>query len=112
MSIVKGSSIKSQNKLTGKIRPGELVAEYTIKSVSFISFAVIILIFVFVFREALPVFYSDNKPKKEIITQSETYGDVVPDNNSKEIQKQNQNLSSSETGGSEGKATWKNIISN
>jgi phosphate transport system permease protein len=52
------------------------LAEYLIKAVSFISFAVIVLIFVFVFREAIPLFYQSEKPAVAAQDlQQETYGD-------------------------------------
>jgi phosphate transport system permease protein len=41
--------------LRKRFRPGEIAAEYSIKAVAFLSFAIIILIFVFVFREAAPL---------------------------------------------------------
>ncbi|GAB4150612.1 MAG: phosphate ABC transporter permease subunit PstC [Ignavibacteriales bacterium] len=59
-----------------KFRFGEFVAEKLIKSVAFISFAVIVLIFVFVFREAIPIFFQ--KEKSVTSTEKieyETYGD-------------------------------------
>jgi len=40
------------NSLKPKFRLGEFLAEKIIKAVAFLSFAVIILIFVFVFKEA------------------------------------------------------------
>ncbi len=54
----------------------EFIAENTIKGVSFISFAFIILIFVFVFREAMPIFFPKEKVEaiEEEMTQ-ETYGE-------------------------------------
>lgn len=59
-----------------KFRFSEILAESIIKSVSFVSFAVIVLIFIFVFREALPIFSSKDKSvssKEEI--QYESYGE-------------------------------------
>ena len=62
--------------LQKRFRPVEFLAEYVIKAVSFVSFAVIILIFVFVFRESAPLFFSPDKPAaatEEAV--QETYGD-------------------------------------
>jgi phosphate transport system permease protein len=105
-----------KQKLTGKIRPGELIAEYSIKAVSFISFAVIILIFVFVFRETLPIFFGKEggaATKKEVVTQSETYGEEEPSKTEvkSEIQKRNDLTMSMESSGDEGKVSVSNITS-
>jgi phosphate transport system permease protein len=64
------------NPLQKKMRPGEIIAEAMIKSIAFFSFAIIILIFVFVFRETLPLFanHQTTSPKTEVL-KSETYGD-------------------------------------
>lgn len=62
--------------LRKRLRPGEFMAEYTIRSVAFISFAVIILIFVFVFRETLPIFSKqENSGMKQEELVQETYGE-------------------------------------
>ncbi len=77
------SLLSSKKKLIKINHLSEFLAEYTIKSVAFISFAVIILIFVFVFREALPIF----SPEEKTVSSSqdlkqETYGeDPEPSNN-------------------------------
>jgi len=72
----KGNSEPVHPLLSKKFRLSEFLSEYIIKSVSFTSFAVIILIFVFVFREALPIFYKAEKPKAvQTQEQMETYGD-------------------------------------
>jgi phosphate transport system permease protein len=94
-----------------KFRLSEYIAEYSIKSVSFISLAVVVLIFVFVFREALPIFFPQ---EKTIISndelQMETYGEdettsdtqtTIPENNTS-----NEEL---ETSGSEGEASINNL---
>ncbi|MBI1938624.1 MAG: phosphate ABC transporter permease subunit PstC [Ignavibacteriales bacterium] len=68
------------NSLKRKFRLSEFLAEYTIKSVSFISLAVIVLIFVFVFREAAPIFFpKEKKINTEEFLQSETYGEEPSD---------------------------------
>lgn len=77
LSLLLRKKNEEKDSLLGrKFRLGEFLAEYIIKSVSFISFTVIILIFVFVFREALPVL-SDNKESslKEPELVQETYGE-------------------------------------
>jgi len=70
------SKIKKENSLDRKFRLSEFISEKLIKGISFISFAVIILIFLFVFREASPILFpKDVKEKKVEVEQSETYGD-------------------------------------
>ena len=53
----------------------DLLAEKLIKMIAFVSFAVILLIFIFVFREALPIFISSDRVTSGEVLQSETYGD-------------------------------------
>jgi len=61
-----------------KFRLSEFLAEKIIKSVAFISFVVIILIFVFVFREAVPIFFAKEKAAEQTETiQYETYGEEI-----------------------------------
>jgi phosphate transport system permease protein len=68
--------IKKEKSLDRKFRLSEFLAEYVIKAVSFTSFATIILIFLFVFRETLPIFLPKDKNEKKVeVGQSETYGD-------------------------------------
>ena len=61
--------------LKKKFRFSDWFAEKVIKGVAFLSIAVVILIFVFVFREALPIFRMDQEKtvSSEILVQ-ETYG--------------------------------------
>ena len=53
----------SKDSLKKKFRVSEFLAEKLITSVAFLSIAIIILIFIFVFRETLPIFKSQ-KPKQ------------------------------------------------
>lgn len=70
------NKINDRNSLSKKFRLSEFLAEYIIKSVAFISFAVIVLIFVFVFRETIPILFPQDKTIDESeFLQSETYGD-------------------------------------
>ena len=65
-----------------KFRWSEYLAEKIIKGVAFLSITIIILIFVFVFRESLPIF-SSSKPAEHTEATSnttdvqETYGEVT-----------------------------------
>jgi phosphate transport system permease protein len=98
---------RSTNKysLRSKFRLSEFFIESGIKSVAFISFAVVILIFVFVFKEAIPIFYQDKAENSTEILQSETYGEdstiaAVVDTVSV----------SSESSGSAGEVTASNLL--
>lgn len=78
-STVQGPNNGQSTKLWWKesLRLGEFLVEKAITAVSFLSFTFITLIFVFVFREALPIF-SSQAPKKAVETkqaQQDTYGD-------------------------------------
>lgn len=66
----------NRNSLKKRFRLSEFLAEYIIKIVSFTSFAGIILIFLFVFREASPIFFPEEKKESAgEFLQSETYGE-------------------------------------
>jgi phosphate transport system permease protein len=69
-----------------KIRLGDFIAEKAIKGVAFFSIAIIILIFIFVFRESVPVFSTQNVVSKvEVVQeQQETYGRVAEEDNTLE----------------------------
>ncbi len=60
-----------------KFRLGEFLAEKFITAVAFISFAFIVLIFVFVFREAMPVFQQEKEQPVAVqeVEEQETYGE-------------------------------------
>jgi phosphate transport system permease protein len=107
------SNSAKQMKLTKKFRVGEFLAEYTIKAVSFTSFAVIILIFIFVFRETLPIFFpEENKSQQQEILQSETYGEETNSEADAEIQKRIDLSQSMETSGHSGSITIQGLTSN
>ncbi|MEI7905803.1 MAG: phosphate ABC transporter permease subunit PstC [Bacteroidota bacterium] len=66
-----------QNQLKKKFRLGEVIAEKVVTIVAFFSLAMITLIFVFVFRETLPIFYGADAEASSVpaqIEQQETYG--------------------------------------
>lgn len=62
---------------TRKLHVGEFLAEKIITATSFVSFAMIILIFVFVFREALPIFFPPEAAEQAVVHEEEmeTYGE-------------------------------------
>ena len=79
IDAVKTHSPKQKASLRKKFRWSEFLSEKIITLVSFVSFAFIILIFVFVFREALPIFSFSDKPAAIQNTEvQETYGDDSP----------------------------------
>jgi phosphate transport system permease protein len=65
-----------------KFRFSDWLAEKVIKAVAFLSIAVVILIFIFVFREALPIFKMDKKEAAptELLVQESYGGDETADN--------------------------------
>jgi len=73
-----------------KFRIGDFLAEKVIKGVAFLSITIIILIFIFVFREAFPIFNTSKDVKTgmtgDVVQEAqETYGDVT-DNTKGKIQ--------------------------
>lgn len=97
--------MKEVNLLQKKFRPLEFVIEQLIKSVSFVSFAVIILIFLFVFREALPIFSQKDKTAQKEELQTESYGEEPT------IELQNQSTNFENISENKDKATVKNLFS-
>ena len=69
-----------------KFRFSDWFAEKIIKAVAFLSIAVVILIFIFVFREAFPIFKMDKKSavSTEILVQ-ESYGGAGTENSTVKI---------------------------
>ena len=98
--------------LQRRFRAGEFIAEYAIKSVSFLSFALIVLIFVFVFREAMPLFSQSERPaaSAEEVAQ-ETYGEDPADEAAQAALRSDRDdrAASVENAETEGAATLKNL---
>jgi phosphate transport system permease protein len=67
-------AVKAAGFYKKRIRWGEFAIEKGILVVAFLSIAFIILIFVFVTREALPILYPQKAKTTAIVEQSETYG--------------------------------------
>jgi len=64
-----------------KFRFSDWFAEKVIKAVAFLSIAVVILIFIFVFREAFPIFKMDKKAEASTVTLvQESYGGAGTEN--------------------------------
>jgi phosphate transport system permease protein len=82
----------SNESLKKQRRPSEFFAEKLITGVAFFSIAIIILIFLFVFRETLPIFRGAASPKTEVAAakstaageKQETYGGEPVANDQKE----------------------------
>ena len=93
-----------------RFRLGEFLIEKAITAISFLSFAFIALIFVFVFREALPIFSAS--PAKTTVeakqVPQETYGD---ESSASELQQQVDERKRSVESLEEGGATAANLVS-
>ena len=72
----------SQESLKKKFRWSEFLSEKIITGIAFLSIAIIILIFLFVFKEALPIFTGKPERKTEVSTslKVERYGESTQDN--------------------------------
>lgn len=99
--------------LAKRFRLDEFLAEKLITLVAFISLATIVMIFVFVFREALPIFSGKSvvKPSTTQTEPMETYGDEYVGKSGGAPSSQNQNIKSAETAGAEGNASLSNLLS-
>ncbi len=71
-----------------KFRWSDYLAEKIIKGVAYLSITIVVLIFIFVFRESLPIFKSGKAPAKtEASTEvQETYGEVTDQSSAPEVQ--------------------------
>ncbi len=98
---------KGKYGLRKRFHFSEFISEKLITLVAFISFIMIVLIFVFVFREASPIFF----PKEQTASiiqegeEQETYGDVEETSAATSSEQQ----SSLETSGNEGEASLGNL---
>jgi phosphate transport system permease protein len=112
--VIKKDQTKQYSLLLHKrFRLSEFLAESLIKSVSFISFAVIILIFIFVFREAAPLFYHHEQAVSSgEEMQQETYGDEPASSTQSQVQAKKSPASLETSGGGEGEATAGNLLGN
>jgi phosphate transport system permease protein len=98
--------------LKKRFRLDEFLAEKVITTVAFVSLATIVLIFVFVFREALPIFFHT-----EAVTVAqdggavETYGDENLAPGASSISRGKEQSMRSETSGGEGDVSLKSLTS-
>ena len=80
--------IFNHESLKKQIRPSEFFAEKIITGVAFLSIAIIILIFLFVFRETIPIFSGKAEKKTEVtVLKQATYGSSyqVQNDNKQEV---------------------------
>ena len=78
MHTMPTSTAKIANTMLRKrFRLGEFLAEKLITATAVLSLSFIVLIFIFVFRETLPIFSTPKEPvSSESLGEQETYGDV------------------------------------
>ena len=71
-----------------KFRWSDYLAEKIIKGVAYLSITIVVLIFIFVFRESLPIFKSGKAPAKTEASAEvqETYGEVTDQSNVPDVQ--------------------------
>jgi len=90
----------------------EFLSEKLITAVAFISLATILMIFVFVFREALPVFLHDEsvtqEKTEEVVYEEETYGEEQLGTQARDLRK---GTNAVEIGQDEGTASAENLLS-
>ncbi len=102
--------------LKKKFRLGEFLAEQVIRSVAFLSLAVICLLFIFVFREAIPIFAGEPRvnagtPGTVQNERPETYGVGGEEIGGSTVDAGKAQSLSLETSGHEGEATLENLTS-
>ena len=71
----------SEDSLKRKFRISEFLSKYIITGVAFLNITIIVLIFVFVFKESLPIFSSKTEKSTEITSSDgpERYGETADD---------------------------------
>jgi phosphate transport system permease protein len=98
----------TKESLRRRFRLDEFLAETMITAVAFISLAAIVMIFVFVFREAAPVFFSSDKAGVPVVVEeSETYGEEFLGDAGKGREGPGESV---ETSGALGDATAENLL--
>jgi len=101
--------------LRRRFRVSEFLAEKIISVVAFVSLAAILMIFVFVFREAVPVFFADHDELEPAgageVFEEETYGEEFLGENLKDLESLSASDATVDVGGIEGDATIGNLLS-
>ncbi len=105
----------NKSDLKKKFRWDEFLAEKLITTVAFLSLATIALIFIFVFREAAPIFKGSdpNVTQQPAVPheEEETYGSESLGEGSKRLAEKQASSTSLETSGNEGEASLSNLLS-
>jgi phosphate transport system permease protein len=109
---VTGGRRLSGADLRRRFRVGEFLAEKLISAVAFVSLATIISIFIFVFRETLPIFSAPEE--KEVAAaaapvEDETYGDEYVGDAARRVAGSDRSRNT-ETAGAEGVASAENLL--
>jgi phosphate transport system permease protein len=112
---IPGSAMQEHRRFTPedlkkRFRLDEFLAEKLITAVAFVSLATIVMIFVFVFREAIPIFYAkDATTTQKVVEAQETYGEEFLGN--QPADQGSKAASRVESSGSEGEASLANLTS-
>lgn len=97
--------------LAKRFRLDEFLAEKLITTVAFVSLATIVMIFVFVFREAFPIFHGGEKKSVPLqVEQFETYGDEYVGGSAGSLLSGREQAEAAETAGGGGEAGWSNLL--
>jgi len=102
----------SKADLRKRFRLSDFLAEKLITTIAFVSLAVIVMIFVFIFREAAPLFFEKEAVAVTgVATEDETYGDEFLSENARLRDEERLGSISAETAGGEGEASLANLLS-
>lgn len=109
-----GGAAFTADGLRKRFRPVEVLAEKLVTGVALVSLAAIIMIFIFVFREAAPVLLGSEKTEETAAApeeEQETYGEEFLGDANKALEESRKRSRSVETAGAEGEATLENLLS-
>jgi phosphate transport system permease protein len=102
-----------KTSLRRRFRPDEFIAEKLITVVAVASLVTIAMIFVFVFREAIPVFFGKQETRTGggVPQVEETYGEEFLGDAASKLHERAKGVPQLETGGGEGEASLSNLLS-
>jgi len=105
----------SESLMKKRFRAAEFISEKLITAVAFASLATILMIFVFVFRETVPLFFSKESPTGETqqapVVEEETYGEEFLSDKVKDLGSFSADRTEVEVGGGKGDASLENLLS-
>lgn len=102
----------TSESLRRRFRWDEFLAEKAITLVAFVSLAAIVMIFIFVFREAAPIFFQSEKTEAVAeAEETETYGEEYLGEGHRARSEKEKEASLAETAGREGRATLESLSS-